>query len=834
MINGNVQSITYVVVRIVGKTMLFGRKKKEELHKGDVFLAKGIYLRQPVMSNGNTILNCFLRSIIVFLLTFGSLGGFLSAFSVSYNYILVVVLYLGLALFFSWLYALPNFLYRDLGYILFFSLFVFSIFRLRFYANSGFYVVVNRVLEVAQGFFELSGVRQYETTIDKPYLTVAIMACFVGLVYIIILNIWLSSNSSVFWTVIVTFPVLLIPLYMRMIPDPLYMIVLGVGYLSVVMFKANGHYTASPKGVSFYIKGLKKNRIIYTQDSKTFRQTVMRVLLLTFCGVIISMSFFPKTAFEGSFKTDPLREQTSEAIGNFVLLGFSGLYNRYASTGGISGGKLGGISNVTPDYQPDLIVTFAPYSNEAVYLKAYTGGRYGDNQWIDIYEQGYVKKLDDIDIFEDESMKEEALALRDGMHAGEEYSGMGKMDITNVGANVSYMYYPYYTVFQDYSDFNHYSMMRTTNGIYLDETATYYYYPKVVWEDELGEIIPSQQDISDINEIYMEVPEKNVQVLQNEIQAIGLTQDMTVNEITEAVDMYFEENIPYTLRPGATPRGEDFVNYFLTENRKGYCAHFATTATLIFRQMGIPARYVEGYAFGLEAALASDENLDKKYFDYYEGFSLIGESTVLDVEVTDAMAHAWVEIYIDGFGWKVIEVTPGSNEASDEENFWDAFSAILNDSTIGSDWGTDTMFGELNFAQYAWLIYVVIGVLILVVIIRITIILCRKIMRYCRCHMGERSVAVVAYYADLCDMIRTCNQDFNACRSHAEQLEYMNVHFDTALDVATCSYQIEKFSFSSTGLEADELMRLMAVLKQIRKAIWKHVNWKQKIRLCKR
>ena len=92
--------------------MLFGRKK-EEPHKGDVFLAHGIYLKQPVMDNGNVMMNCFLRSVIVFLLAFGSIGGFLSAFSISYNYVFVIVSFLTLSLFFSWLYALPNFFYRD-------------------------------------------------------------------------------------------------------------------------------------------------------------------------------------------------------------------------------------------------------------------------------------------------------------------------------------------------------------------------------------------------------------------------------------------------------------------------------------------------------------------------------------------------------------------------------------------------------------------------------------------------------------------------------------------------------------------------------------------------
>lgn len=813
---------------------MFGKKKKKTKHNEDILLAKGIYLQQPVMDNGHIIYNCLLRSLIVFLLVFGSMGGFLSAFQISYNYILVIVFYLLLSMYFSFLYAASKFWYRDIGYILFFGVFIAAIFTFRIHANSGFYTIVNTVLQQAQTFFDLSGVRQYEVQIANDYLTVAIVSIFVGMVMIIILNIWLYSTMSLIWTVALTFPLLFVPLYMKLSPDVIYILALGTGYMAVVIFKANGHYLAFAWSPPFQIKGLKKDRVAYTQDATIFKQILLRLLGLAFCMVILVEAFLPASSFESKFKNDRLRQQTADTIANFILLGFSGMFNHYDSTGGMSGGKLGGISNVRPDYLTDLVVSFAPYSNEAVYLKGYTGGIYGDNQWESIYGSGEEDTgQDDIAIFEEESLKKEGKALQNDVATGEEYSAYGVMDVKNVGADVAYLYYPYYTLFEDYSIYHNHSKMMSAQGLKMWQETSYFYYPKVVWEDNLGDITPAQIDTSQVDSIYMDVPEKNADVIREECDKIGLTADMTENEIVEAVKDYFADNIPYTLKPGATPQGEDFVNYFLTKNRKGYCAHFATAATLIFREMGIPARYVEGYAFSFETVLASEQNDTKRYGNYYQGYSTIGESAVMDVEVTDAMAHAWVEIYVDGFGWKVVEVTPGSNEAVDEDDFWSAFVNLLNGS--GEDSGNNgNIFGELGLSRYTWLIYVVLAVIAMAFVIYIGQIVVRKGRRYKRCHQKDGREAAVACYADICDMIRVCDAGFDACRSHGEQLSYISVRYYAIPEQEKVCEQLEQISFGESFISGEILQEVVELTRQIRRAIWKKEKMKNKIRLCKR
>ena len=97
----------------------------------------------------------------------------------------------------------------------------------------------------------------------------------------------------------------------------------------------------------------------------------------------------------------------------------------------------------------------------------------------------------------------------------------------------------------------------------------------------------------------------------------------------------------YTRLP-ETPRNRDYVNFFLLENHKGYCMHFATAGTILARHLGIPARYCEGYLVDSEV-LNSASIRDGRYV----------------VNVPNKKAHAWCEFYVDGYGWLPFEMTPG-------------------------------------------------------------------------------------------------------------------------------------------------------------------------------
>lgn len=98
----------------------------------------------------------------------------------------------------------------------------------------------------------------------------------------------------------------------------------------------------------------------------------------------------------------------------------------------------------------------------------------------------------------------------------------------------------------------------------------------------------------------------------------------------------------YSKNPPSTG-GKDVVENFLSNSREGFCVHFASAGTMILRQMGVPCRYVSGYC-------AKGDSFKS------------GENDGDICEVKDSQSHAWVEIYLDDFGWIPVEMTPGYYE----------------------------------------------------------------------------------------------------------------------------------------------------------------------------
>lgn len=163
-------------------------------------------------------------------------------------------------------------------------------------------------------------------------------------------------------------------------------------------------------------------------------------------------------------------------------------------------------------------------------------------------------------------------------------------------------------------------------------------YEKFVYENYLR--IPDTKEMKEIRDEFS-VYLKNAEELETQAERLNVLQDLrkTVSDMTE-----------YSLSPGKTPNNRDFVNYFLLENTKGYCTHYATSGVILARMAGIPARYATGYVVVGEDF--NDETMN--------------EDGTYTIKVQDNRRHAWVEVYISGYGWVPFEFTAGYTDQSIE------------------------------------------------------------------------------------------------------------------------------------------------------------------------
>ena len=144
----------------------------------------------------------------------------------------------------------------------------------------------------------------------------------------------------------------------------------------------------------------------------------------------------------------------------------------------------------------------------------------------------------------------------------------------------------------------------------------------------------------------------------------GTIDSIVADDIATALSVYLAENYSYNINPPA-PTSADPMEEFLLVSKEGYCVQFATALTLMMRRLGFPARYVEGY-------IANEFSAAKGNYSY-------------SCTVTDKKAHAWTEVWLDGFGWMTYEATPGFSYRGQNIGNGEDTTDLLPDTTQSPD-----------------------------------------------------------------------------------------------------------------------------------------------------
>jgi protein-glutamine gamma-glutamyltransferase len=124
------------------------------------------------------------------------------------------------------------------------------------------------------------------------------------------------------------------------------------------------------------------------------------------------------------------------------------------------------------------------------------------------------------------------------------------------------------------------------------------------------------------------MPSYRIKQLVSQLQGFDSAPGVFIEQLLKH---FRQENFHYTLTP---PLMEDNpIETFLFETRYGFCSHYASAFVYLMRVADIPARVVTGYQGGEVNAIG--------------GF----------LEIRQAQAHAWAEVWLDKQGWVRVDPT---------------------------------------------------------------------------------------------------------------------------------------------------------------------------------
>lgn len=641
------------------------RKKWEQNQFGKVGLSEIEFLGE---NRADTRELFWTNGILNFLVVFGCIGTILQGFSVPWSAWFVAPILLFMALFLSLFYKDNRI--RLGGYFVLVPTIILGLQQYLPYFRTGFAVIANHMMLVVEKELALPMEREYELYVKNELLAVNLCLILIGTVLMMLFNIIITEMKNYLIVLFFSFPFLQLPIYLNCEIPVFYFAMYIAGVLTMYCLRINGHYGVQGKKKD----SMHRQRILdeiydfYNGDGKSSLFVVGAALLVVFAVMLPIRLTYSPIRFENAHAYDSKwKENTRNFAKRFALVGFWGMLSSEGEgVGGVGTGKLGTLDRVRLDFEPDfLFYTSDTVNVKRFYLRGFSAKYYTGNEWVLELDTGnndtcvHYQPADDF-------------VLLDYLEAGLFRSEYHKYVLQNVGATSNYAHIPYWN---GTGAVNRYNGRRgeeekiafgySRDRMFFPETQIY----TISELKQLVEQVQREQTSENWStyrqseeryrtyayQNYLEVPETLGEKITELCREQGI--DAAAADVVERVQDYLRENYTYTLMPGVTPKDEDFVEYFLFEQKKGYCVYFASAATLIYRTLGIPARYVCGYAVD-EYQLREAEEIDVSEVEGAEGF----EGTIRCVEITDADAHAWVEIYVDGFGWYPVEVTTSSSE----------------------------------------------------------------------------------------------------------------------------------------------------------------------------
>lgn len=487
-------------------------------------------------------------------------------------------------------------------------------------------------------------------------------------------------------------------------------------------------------------------------DSRIRKKLLIFCVLLCFAAGMSAYKLYtsvlekPLALLETRFS--PIKTSGLHALGELVpqLSGGRLEFTAEGVGGGVSGGILGEIDGTFFTMQESIKVTCSALPGETLYLKGFVGTTYTGNSWQERDESDFSREIRSWHIDGNNSLylqnlpflrmayviqeKAEELygdsgaVLDDGRVISEpEYMTVEHMNEDTI----NYTYVPYQAYINDYytilgGDCSIRGQTTYEDSFAWFETSDF----KAVMEkyhdnvqeqgtlDKLASLYESYVSVQDtitgdfdFGEISVLCEEKK-QEWDAKFSA-GMTSVQTDDLMEEKYDDVINfvrrtllDRCEFVDEAQKLPKGEDYIDYFLNESRRGDSTAFASAAVMMFRMCGIPARYVEGY---VAPTNIFSEDVSGLYYAVLQ----------------DDNAHTWAEIYVPYAGWTPVEVTPGFDGMisnlempkgeDDKDDAGDSDDSDLDDKGDESD-GQASVDKIIRTALYFFVIFAVIILLL--------------------------------------------------------------------------------------------------------------------------
>lgn len=536
---------------------------------------------------------------------------------------------------------------------------------------TGFYVVLNRYLFRAGQTDSITASFLLDVSYDDYDHYASVFWVLIATIVVAVVMVACVYKIDFPLLFIITFPFLEMGLYWGWEPPTLSAVGLIVCWIIVLAVHILNHTTnKAGKGNTFAVHK-RKNLFYLTSDNikkkffTIYSTGVAIICLAAFAAMIIFSSI---SGFVRPEKFTELRRNISMSVDEFSFNSWKNIFDDYEggldifkvkAVGGTNGGVLGEAGEISFNGSTALKVkTERP--EYTLYLRGYVAGKYEDNKWsqIDISDTDALKVFEENDYCVQDYDYIMNKRFNQLIGIGDEEKGHNSIDkditVSVIGASKKFVYAPYMTLYT--SDKNKGDdKLRPTDESFVSlrkkkYTLTYANLDNLGTDWSYISQALVNRNYDDYSDIYSRRYNNFVKKYYTDTYSSDAL-DKAYDEINkglyvydlpsvqQAIASYFNTNFKYTLSPGVTPDGEDFIDYFLTEQHEGYCSYFASAGVMLMRKFGFPARYVEGYTV-----------LPTQFSDTED----VSEATV-----TDKAAHAWCEVYVDNVGWLPCEFTPG-------------------------------------------------------------------------------------------------------------------------------------------------------------------------------